>query len=219
MISRSLTALRLGNFKAFADTQYIPLKPITLIFGANSAGKSSLIHSLALVHEACRSGNLDVFRTDIGGTSIDLGGFRQYVFRREPGRRVDWSAEMDVSKLTGRLAELLAPLKTVSVSVTFGLPLFPAADVAPSLLTYEILGDSETLLRMSRRPGGRLSLDRLTSGHPVFRQVLKAILETRTTTSELKVEDQTVFDEVCFSHISRLLQRLQNVLSRLFDLI
>ena len=31
-----LTALRLGNFKAFADTQNIPIRPITLIFGPNS---------------------------------------------------------------------------------------------------------------------------------------------------------------------------------------
>ena len=50
--SRLLHALRVGNFKAFADTQRIPLKPITLIFGPNSAGKSSFIHSLALAHEA-----------------------------------------------------------------------------------------------------------------------------------------------------------------------
>jgi AAA15 family ATPase/GTPase len=44
--------MRVGNFKAFADTRRIPLKPINLIFGPNSAGKSSLIHSLALIHEA-----------------------------------------------------------------------------------------------------------------------------------------------------------------------
>jgi predicted ATPase len=72
-----LTALGVGNFKAFGRTQRIPLKPLTLVFGPNSAGKSSVIHSLALAHEARRSGNLDIFRTDVGGTSIDLGGFRQ----------------------------------------------------------------------------------------------------------------------------------------------
>src|SRR5262245_58006550 len=139
---RGLSALRVGNFKAFANTQQIPLKPITLIFGPNSAGKSSLIHSLALAHEARRSGNLNVFHTDVGGTAIDLGGFRQYVFRRDPAQRVDWSAEIDVSKLTGRLAELLTPVKRASISVTFGLPLDnfgnPLADEAPSLFTYEI---------------------------------------------------------------------------------
>lgn len=41
-----LTALHLGNFKAFGRTQRLPLKPLTLVFGANSSGKSSLIHGL-----------------------------------------------------------------------------------------------------------------------------------------------------------------------------
>ncbi len=39
-----LTALHLGNFKAFAETQRIPIRPLRLIYGANSAGKSSIIH-------------------------------------------------------------------------------------------------------------------------------------------------------------------------------
>ena len=86
-MNHCLTALHIGNFKAFADTQRIPLKPITLIFGPNSAGKSSFIHSLALAHEAQfgrdkRSlARLDVHHTDIGGSSIDLGR------RRRPGAR------------------------------------------------------------------------------------------------------------------------------------
>lgn len=194
-----LTALRLGNFKAFGPTQRVPLKPLTLVFGPNSAGKSSLIHSLALAHEARRSGNLDAFRTDIGGTSIDLGGFRQYVFRRDPSLRVEWCAELDVARLSGRLAELLAPVGVASVSITLGLPLdnlgAPVPGEPPSLTTYEILGDGETLLRVSQRRDGRLRLDRLASDHSVFRQVLKAIIETGTTTSELRSEDQEAVDE------------------------
>lgn len=203
-----LTALRLGNFKAFGPTQRIPLKPLTLIFGPNSAGKSSLIHSMALAHEARRSGNLDAFRTDIGGTSIDLGGFRQYVFRRDAARRVEWSAEIDVTKLTGRLSELLAAVKIASVSLTFGLPLddigAPVPGEVPSLATFEVLGDDETLLRMSQRRDGRLRLDRLASGHPVFRQVLKAIIESSTTTTEIRPEDQSALDEA----ISELIPQL-----------
>ena len=120
-----LTALRLGNFKAFADTQQIPLRPLTLIFGANSSGKSSLIHSLLLAKEAVegKEATLDVFRTDAGGDSVDLGGFRQYVHRRDVSHRIEWGAELDVSRLQGRLAELLAPVRRVTVSVTIGVEL------------------------------------------------------------------------------------------------
>ena len=47
-----LTALRLGNFKPFAETQRLPIRPLTLIFGASSAGASRLIHGLLLACHA-----------------------------------------------------------------------------------------------------------------------------------------------------------------------
>src|SRR6266516_3140684 len=105
-----LTGIRLGNFKAFADNQHLPLRPITLIFGANSAGKSSLIHGLLLARHALDTGQLDVYRTDIGGESVDLGGFRQYIHRGDASRQFEWGADLDAARLTGRLAELLAPV-------------------------------------------------------------------------------------------------------------
>ena len=78
-----LTAIRVGNFKAFAETQKIPVRPLTLIYGANSSGKSSIIHSLIFAQHAQESGNLDVSRTKIGGETVDLGGFGQFVHRRD----------------------------------------------------------------------------------------------------------------------------------------
>ena len=116
-----LTGLRLGNFKAFAETQRLPIKPLTLIFGPNSAGKSSLIHGMVLAHHAIKTGDLDVYRTDIGGESVDLGGFRQYVHRRNKDNNVEWSVEINVSRLEGRIAELLSPVKTIVASFIFGL--------------------------------------------------------------------------------------------------
>ncbi|MCD6297533.1 MAG: hypothetical protein J7M30_10300, partial [Deltaproteobacteria bacterium] len=102
-----ITSFRLGNFKAFAEAQNIPIRPITLIFGPNSSGKSSVIHSLAFAHEANRTGALDVFLTELGGTSIDLGGFRQYIHRRQANRRLEWGISFDTSKFTGNFAEIL----------------------------------------------------------------------------------------------------------------
>ena len=39
-----LKALHIANFKAFSLAQRMPLRPITPIYGANSAGKSSILH-------------------------------------------------------------------------------------------------------------------------------------------------------------------------------
>jgi hypothetical protein len=53
-----LTALRNGNFKAFPEPQTVPIKPLTLIFAAKSAGKSSILHGLLPAHEANRRGEM-----------------------------------------------------------------------------------------------------------------------------------------------------------------
>jgi len=44
-----LTEFRFSNFKSFRKNQLLPLRPITLIFGLNSAGKSSILQLLRLV--------------------------------------------------------------------------------------------------------------------------------------------------------------------------
>ena len=68
-----LTAIRIGNFKALAESQKIPIRPLTLIYGANSSGKWSILHSLVLARRALETGELDVHRTALGGESVDLG--------------------------------------------------------------------------------------------------------------------------------------------------
>lgn len=50
----SISSLQIGNFKGFAEDVEIPLKPITVIVGANSSGKSSLIHAIAALAQTAR---------------------------------------------------------------------------------------------------------------------------------------------------------------------
>jgi AAA15 family ATPase/GTPase len=52
-----LTAIYVGNFKAFAEAQRILVRPLTLIYGANSSGKSSVLHSLVLAHHTLETGD------------------------------------------------------------------------------------------------------------------------------------------------------------------
>lgn len=229
-MTRRLQALRVGNFKAFADAQRIPLKPITLIFGPNSAGKSSFLHSLALAHEAQfgrekRSlTRLDVHHTDVGGSAIDLGGFRQYVHRGQLNKRVEWGAELKVSALAQgkdlRLAQLLAPVSSVAINIALGIELDdqdrPKPGAAPRVDSIEITCDGAELLRMSRRlatvradaHAGHLRLDRLASDHAVFRQVLKAIVESQTTSEEMRPEDFDGANEAIATLLPELVVRV-----------
>lgn len=188
-----LTALYLGNFKAFAETQHIPLRPLTLVYGANSAGKSSIIQSLVFAHHALETGDLDVHRTSVGGEAVDLGGFRQYIHRREANRRMEWAVDLDVAKFKGKLAEFFSPVCTVTVAVSVGVELDdqdrPLPESIPAVNTYEIKADGHSVLRMSRRRDGKLWLDTLDHEHPVFREAIKAMVLLSSTTEDLRPED------------------------------
>lgn len=71
-----LTELRIQNFKAWQDTGPVRMAPLTVIFGANSAGKSSLGHLLLALKQTARLADrkralhLGDLQTD-----IDLGTF------------------------------------------------------------------------------------------------------------------------------------------------
>ena len=75
----ALKDIYVGGFKAFAEIQKIPLKKINLIYGGNSSGKSSIIHSLLLANHVINTGNFDVHYPVLSGESVDLGGFNNYV--------------------------------------------------------------------------------------------------------------------------------------------
>jgi len=71
-----LTHLRIKNFKAWKDTGAIRLAPLTVIFGANSAGKSSLGHLLlGLKQTALLTDRRRALHLGDANSLIDLGTF------------------------------------------------------------------------------------------------------------------------------------------------
>lgn len=73
-----LTKLRLTNFKAWEDTGDIPLRPVTMLLGTNSSGKSTLIQSLLLLKQTVQSPDRSI-HLNLGGDEINdffnFGGF------------------------------------------------------------------------------------------------------------------------------------------------
>jgi hypothetical protein len=89
-----IKSLSLKNFKGFSNEVRIELRPITLLFGANSAGKSSVLHALQYVREILERNNANADRTIQGGDAVDLGGFLNLVHGRDPERRIEIEIEM-----------------------------------------------------------------------------------------------------------------------------
>lgn len=76
-----LTELRIQNFKAWRDTGKVRLAPLTVIFGANSAGKSSLGHLLlALKQTALLTDRKRALHLGDAGSQIDLGTFKDCLY-------------------------------------------------------------------------------------------------------------------------------------------
>ena len=67
-----ITSIAIENFKAIRDRVTFDLKPITLLFGPNSAGKSSILHALHYAREVFERHNLDADRTVAGGKTIPV---------------------------------------------------------------------------------------------------------------------------------------------------
>src|SRR6266436_9514324 len=83
-----LTAITLENFKGIAEPVTIPIRPISLLFGKNSAGKSTILQALHYLREVLEHRRPDPDRTQIGGDAIDLGGFQTLVHRNQLDRRI-----------------------------------------------------------------------------------------------------------------------------------
>ena len=223
-----LKALHIANFKAFAIGQRVPLRPITLIYGANSAGKSSILHALALAHHAIETGDLDTQRTRIGGEIIDLGGFRQYVHRRDREKQVELRFELDPKRLSGRVAELLRSAEDVVVELVIGEGITseqqdPSGDQVREIVLedscrverFAVEVDGASLLSMSARAGGLLRLDRLEHGHPVFRELFRGILMLATTTEDVDEEDFVVLGDVLDEVVPGITARIRGLFPRI----
>ena len=79
-----LSHIEIENFKGIATKQSIDLAPITLLFGPNSAGKSTILQALHYLREILERNNPDPDQTIAGGLT-DLGGFATLVHNHDLG--------------------------------------------------------------------------------------------------------------------------------------
>lgn len=204
-----MNKFQIGNFKAFSDLQAIPLKPITIIFGPNSSGKSSVIHSLLLARHGVDTGSLDANYPSIAGHSVDLGGFRQYVHRRNLENRLQWVVEMSVSTLPEKLATDLAKADKLSVHVTAGLQLGyngqPVPGAAPFAQVCEYRIDGDVFLQLTRgAPKTDFKVSRLNRDHAVFAPILQAMLLSSKAQESLNDKDSELLNKLIDSIVPNL---------------
>lgn len=90
--------LRIQNFKGWKDTGEIRMAPITLLFGANSSGKSSIGQFLMMLKQTVESSDRRaVFFPGSRNTAIQLGSYQEMVFQRDIQHRIAFSYEWELN--------------------------------------------------------------------------------------------------------------------------
>jgi predicted ATPase len=104
------TNLKLKNFKAWRDSDEIPLKPVTLLLGSNSTGKSSLIQSLLLLKQTVMSPDRSI-HLNLGGDEVNdyfnFGHFNDVLTQGASPRQFEISFEFGPPRLQRRTSEFV----------------------------------------------------------------------------------------------------------------
>ena len=96
-----LKKLRIRNFKGWKDTGDIRMAPISLFFGANSSGKSSIGQLLMMLKQTVESPDRKaVFYPGGKNSAVQLGSYQEMVFHRNPEKKIAfdyrWSLTEDL---------------------------------------------------------------------------------------------------------------------------
>ena len=154
-----LVALSVKNFKSIREA-HVRFGPFTCFIGHNGVGKSNLfdaIHFLSsLTERDVSDAATEVRRTSDGGYSpLDL------VFGRDPGRRIELSADMVVPpEVEDDFGDSAKPSTTL-LTYTVGLRYAPESDrllVEHERLTHAKLGDLKSFIGFKVTDGFRKSV-------------------------------------------------------------
>src|SRR2546423_226662 len=87
-----LTELSIRNFKGWRDTKKIYLAPITVFFGSNSSGKTSILQFLLMLRQTAESPDrYRVLHPGDRNTPVELGTFRDLIFEHDLSNEIEFA--------------------------------------------------------------------------------------------------------------------------------
>ena len=115
----AITSITIENFKGIGDAVTIPIRPITLLFGKNSSGKSTVLQALLYMRELfLRFHQSDIFGITpeyipLENISIDLGDFPSLVHRHDLNRKIHIRLKFDLSFSSNKIEYDFAEIEFV----------------------------------------------------------------------------------------------------------
>lgn len=156
-----LRKLRIKNFKLWKDTGTIRMAPITLFFGANSSGKSSIGQFLMMLKQTTESPDRKAVFYPGGRTSaVQLGSFQEMVFHRDPENKIrfkyKWNLQ-DPLKFKDPVSGNYFSGDKLSFEAEVGLGVKDQHSLVVDHLRYKIMENNETTtsIGMERKSGSK----------------------------------------------------------------
>jgi len=176
-----LTELSIKNFKAWRDTGNIRLAPITVFFGSNSAGKTSILQFLLMLRQTAESPDRHrVLHPGDRNTPVELGTFRDLIFEHNLSNQIEFGMSWNLPEpmavrdplsrqtISGTRVHFEASIASDSKGAQQQVKKFqyllanggtsltvemkPSESGGPSKVPYELSADNYKLVRNPGRP-------------------------------------------------------------------
>jgi len=92
-----LNSIYLKNFKSFKELKELELKPITILSGTNSCGKSSILQSILLLKQTLESKNINQTAL-LNGRFVHLGVFENLIYEKNAKESITFRLKFKISK-------------------------------------------------------------------------------------------------------------------------
>lgn len=106
-----MKSIRIQNLRSLEDTQYVELKPITILVGQNSSGKSTFLRTFPLLRQSVETRISGPVLWN--GTYVDFGDFDTAVCKMFPHRSIGFGFQVQINKKVLRSGGLLSHIYPV----------------------------------------------------------------------------------------------------------
>jgi len=157
-----LTHLHLENFKAWQNTGDLRLAPLTVIFGPNSSGKSSLGHFLlALKQTVLSADRKSALRLGDRHSLIDLGTFQDSLYDHDLSRELKFSLRWKLPQIMEVINVLKTNQRYLGNEIVLDVNVQADSKGQPitNFFRYQLLDEGHPKLTITHRRKGKEKLE------------------------------------------------------------
>jgi predicted ATPase len=143
-----ILGLTVKKFKAFNEQQNIVLKPITLLYGSNSAGKSSVLQSLLLLKQSYSESELENSVLIPKGKYLNLGNFKEMVYSHNLDEKIVICCKFNEKTMSPFLRKYKDEIKLLGYETIFYLD--ESNEIRLESLSLYCNDERKPLLRLSK---------------------------------------------------------------------